>query len=127
LVLYIEDEALLRELALTILGDAGFTVTALSTGEGAVELLETEGSSVRALVTDIDLGARPNGWEVATRARELFPDLPIIYVSGGSSHEWTSKGVPGSILLPKPFAAAQLVVAVSSAMQDRAGATLGAT
>ena len=78
--------------------------------------LEAPDQTIRALVTDIDLRGEPNGWEVARRARELFPDLPIIYVSGGSSHEWTSMGVPGSVLVTKPYAIAQLVVAVSNAL-----------
>jgi hypothetical protein len=35
------------------------------------------------------------------------------YLSGDSAEDWTSKGVPHSIMLPKPFAPAQLVTAVS--------------
>jgi hypothetical protein len=42
--------------------------------------------------------------------------MPIIYVSGGSSNDWSSMGVPGSMILATPYAAAQLVVAVSTAM-----------
>lgn len=74
-----------------------------------------------ALVTDIDLGDNSSGWEVARRARELFPDLPVVYVSGGSAHEWASRGVPGSVMLTKPFALAHLVVAVSNATLERPG------
>jgi hypothetical protein len=33
-------------------------------------------------------------------------------MSGDSAEEWSSKGVPHSIMLPKPFAPAQLVTAV---------------
>jgi hypothetical protein len=34
-------------------------------------------------------------------------------MSGDSAEDWASKGVPHSIMLPKPFAPAQLVSAVS--------------
>jgi hypothetical protein len=34
-------------------------------------------------------------------------------MSGDSSDDWGSKGVPNSIMLEKPFAPAQLVIAVS--------------
>lgn len=80
-------------------------------------LLTERGRDFKALITDIDLGGQPNGWDVAKHARELFADIPIIYVSGASSQDWPSLGVPGSVMLVKPYAAAQLVVAVSSAIQ----------
>lgn len=35
-------------------------------------------------------------------------------VSAASEHQWASQGVPGSVMIAKPFAAAQLVVAVST-------------
>ena len=115
-VLYVEDEALIQELGITALEEAGFCVSAHLSGADAVEALGNDGLSFRALVTDIDLSGQPNGWDLARLARERLPDLPVIYVSGGSSHEWTSRGVPGSVLVAKPYAAAQLVVAVSNAM-----------
>jgi hypothetical protein len=40
--------------------------------------------------------------------------MPVIYVSGGSAGDWPSEGVPGSTMLAKPYASAQLVVAVSN-------------
>ena len=39
--------------------------------------------------------------------------MPIVYMTGTHSEEWTSKGVPNSVLLAKPFAPAQLVTAIS--------------
>jgi DNA-binding response OmpR family regulator len=123
LVLYVEDEALIQELGVTALNEAGFTVSAHLSGDAAIAALETEGSNIRALVTDIDLRCAPNGWEVAKHARELFPELAVIYVSGGSSHEWPSLGVPSSVLIVKPYAAAQLVAAVSIARLGQAGQT----
>jgi DNA-binding response OmpR family regulator len=57
--------------------------------------------------------ARLDGWEVARRAREISPAFPIVYMSGASAGDWTSKGVPHSIMLAKPFAPAQLVTAVA--------------
>ena len=67
----------------------------------------------RALVTDINLVGRMDGWEVAKRAREIDPEFPVVYMTGASADQWGSHGVPNSILLTKPFAPAQLVTAVS--------------
>jgi FixJ family two-component response regulator len=66
------------------------------------------------LVTDIRLGTGPDGWDVARTARERNPELPIVYMTGDSAIAWPSHGVPKSILLQKPIAAAQLVTAIST-------------
>jgi DNA-binding response OmpR family regulator len=72
----------------------------------------------RALVTDVVLKGRLNGWEVAAQPREVDPRLPVVYMSGAHADEWASKGVPNSIMLTKPFAPAQLVTAVSQLLDD---------
>jgi DNA-binding response OmpR family regulator len=64
------------------------------------------------LSSDILPGAI-NGWQIAKHAREIDPAFPIIYITGASADQWSSHGVPNSILLEKPFAPAQLVTAVS--------------
>lgn len=115
LVLYVEDEPALLDLGVAALEEGGFRVEAIRSGAEAIRALEKPNPAFRALVTDIDLPGGVDGWGVAKRARELFPDLPVIYSSGGSSDDWASKGVPGSVMLAKPFALAQLMVAVSNA------------
>lgn len=115
LLLYVEDEPLILDLGVTNLEEAGFAVTAFPSGGKAIAALDA-GGEFKALITDIDLGDDVSGWDVAKHARELFPEMPVIYVSGGSSNEWASMGVPGSVMLVKPYASAQLIVAVSSAM-----------
>jgi CheY-like chemotaxis protein len=72
----------------------------------------------RALVTDINLKGRMTGWDVARKARELYPEFPIVYMTGGAAEDWGSQGVPNSILLVKPFAPAQLVTAVSQLLNS---------
>jgi DNA-binding response OmpR family regulator len=68
----------------------------------------------RLLLIDIRLGKdRITGWDVARRARATNPDLPVVYITGAGDEEWAVQGVPGSVLLAKPFAPAQLVTAVS--------------
>ncbi|MGZ6039325.1 MAG: response regulator [Phenylobacterium sp.] len=115
-ILYVEDEPLIQELAVIALEEAGFSVAAISSGRDAIAALDEGGDAFRALITDVDLTPGPSGWEVAKHAREKYPGMPVVYVSGGSSNDWPSLGVPGSIMLVKPHAMAQLVVAVSTAM-----------
>jgi len=65
------------------------------------------------LITDINLPGKLSGWEAAKRARELNPDIPVIYMTGAAADDWASRGVPNSLLLQKPFAPAQIVTAVA--------------
>jgi hypothetical protein len=39
-------------------------------------------------------------------------------MSGDSAPEWTSKGVPNSIMVAKPFAPAQIITAVSTLLNQ---------
>jgi hypothetical protein len=41
-----------------------------------------------------------DGWEVAQHAREIEPDFPVVYMSVAAAADWTSKGVPNSIIWP---------------------------
>ena len=113
-LLYVEDETLTQELVEASLREAGYEVLLASGGAEALNLLGTSNGALRGLITDINLGDGPDGWDVACRARELTSGLPVVYVSGASEGEWTSRGVPNSVMIAKPFAPAQIVVAISS-------------
>jgi DNA-binding response OmpR family regulator len=114
LILVIEDDPLIQSVVEEALTEGGFEIISAASGENAVKLLNASDGKYRALVTDVNLGrGKMDGWEVAKRAREIDPAFPVVYISGDSSDDWGSKGVPNSIMLEKPFAPAQLVTAVS--------------
>jgi DNA-binding response OmpR family regulator len=113
LVFVVEDQAHVQFVLEDALTEGGFAVTLASSGEDAIAMLDKEGADYRALITDIDLGGKLTGWEVARHAREINDTLPVIYITGASAHEWGSKGVPNSELMPKPFVIAQVVTAVA--------------
>jgi CheY-like chemotaxis protein len=111
-ILVVEDHPLIQMDLEESLQSGGYDTVAETGGEAAIAALEAH-PNLRALVTDINLGTTANGWDVARRARELFPDLPVVYVTSVAADEWTSQGVPNSVLIAKPFAPAQIVTAVS--------------
>ena len=112
LVFVVDDEPLIAQLLEDALTEGDFSVHSASDGAEAIRMLEATG--YRALVTDVNLPpGELTGWDVAKRARELNADIPVIYMTGAAAHDWTSKGVPNSVLVAKPFAAAQIVTAVS--------------
>ena len=118
IILVVEDDQLIQNLVEETLGDGGFETAIAASGEEALSLLQDHKGKYRALVTDINLTGKMDGWEVAQHAREVEPDFPIVYMSGAAAADWTSKGVPNSIMLAKPFAPAQLLTAVSNLLNS---------
>ena len=114
LLLYVEDDPLIQLTVVESLEEAGFKLLVADSGEQAVQLLVAHAADLRGLITDVNLGDGPDGWAIAREARQLVAGLPVVYVSGASEHEWTSRGVPGSTIIAKPFASTQLVVAISA-------------
>lgn len=112
-VLVVEDDQIIQAFVEEALTDGGFASSIAASGEEAIALLQGDKSKIRALVTDINLLGRTDGWEVARAAREIDPAMPVIYMTGTHGEEWASKGVPNSVLLTKPFAPAQIVTALS--------------
>jgi DNA-binding response OmpR family regulator len=124
IILVVEDDHLVQSFVEEALTEGGFEIVVASSGEQALEVLDSANGKYRALVTDINLGRdRLEGWDVARHARELDPDFPVVYMSGNSADDWASKGVPNSIMLSKPFAPAQLVTAVSQLLNTGAPTT----
>nr|WP_249131132.1 response regulator [Bradyrhizobium diazoefficiens] len=117
-ILVVEDEEFLQSFVEDALREGGFEAAVASSGEEAVSLLKANNGQYRALVTDIDLKGKMDGWEVAQHAREIQPDFPIVYMSGAAAADWTSKGVPNSVMLPKPFAPAQLLTAIANLLNN---------
>ncbi|WP_246849191.1 response regulator [Rubellimicrobium arenae] len=113
LLLLVEDEPLIRMTLQDELEDKGFELVVATAGRQALSALDAYAGRLRGVLTDIRLGPGPDGWEVARRARELVPAIPVVYMSGDSGHEWTVKGVPKSVMVSKPFALAQITAAVS--------------
>ena len=95
------------------MAEGGYDTLVVDNGIKAIEELEKDVARFRGLITDIRMGAGPSGWDVAHRARELSPTIPVIYMTGDSAADWAANGVPHSVLLQKPFAMAQLVTAIS--------------
>ncbi|MDX0438881.1 response regulator [Sinorhizobium medicae] len=118
-ILLADDEALLLIDYEYALADAGFVVMAVTSGGKAIEVLKSAGSGIAGVVTDIRFHQLPDGWSVARVAREIDPDMPIVYVSGHGALEWASRGVANSIMLEKPFPLAKLATVVCQLLRDR--------
>ena len=111
-VLLVEDEPAISMLLVDALADEGHLVEdALTIAEAEAALLVLH-RQLEVLVTDVNVETRGWGFGFAARARELNPDLAVIYITGDSESLVARRGVAGSMALPKPFLPHQLVAAV---------------
>jgi DNA-binding response OmpR family regulator len=117
-LLLVEDEVVIRSDLKEVLAEAGYDVIEAENGGKALSEFEADASLFRWLITDINLGKGPNGWEIARRCREVIPDLPVLYISGLESADWPSKGVPYSLIVSKPFASAHIMTAISTLLVE---------
>ena len=129
LILMVEDEPALLELAKSNIEDAGFATLSAATVREALALLE-DGTAVDVLFTDINLpdGAAPplDGLELARRAVELHAGLPVLYTTGGSLTDgMRALFVEGSAFLPKPYRRDDLIQAIRAAVASASSRSNG--
>jgi len=101
-VLLVEDEFLLADMVAHVLGDHGFEVFTAANAKDALRHL-TCGSPCDILLTDIKLAGGIDGTALARLARELRPNLPVVYASGSYRAIEELDAVSGAIFVPKPY------------------------
>lgn len=82
-------------------------------------LLKGDHTSYRAVITDIKLLGRYDGWDVARAARGDRSRLSYSLYYRKCSPRLAGARVPNSIILQKPFTPAQLVTAISLLLNTR--------
>ena len=79
-LLLVEDEFLISEMVAEDLSEQGFVVSAVANASDALSHLAS--AAVDILFTDVKLPGGIDGMTLARRAREMRPDLPVVYASG---------------------------------------------
>ena len=84
------------------LREQGYAVLEAGTGEEAISLLTGEHPPwISTLFTDIQLGGKLSGWDVAEAFREANPKIQVIYASG--RYQGGERQVSGSTFFTKPY------------------------
>lgn len=99
-VLVVEDEPLVRMLAVEEFEELGFEVYVANDAASALEMLERIGS-LELLFTDIQMPGPGNGWDLGRRARELKPEIAVIYATGYGGDQ--AEPVARSATVRKPY------------------------
>lgn len=124
-VLVVEDETMILLDIESGLAEVGFEVVGLDSAAEAIKAFDADPASYQALISDIRLGSGKSGWEVARHMRQTNPTLPVIYISGDSAIHWGAEGVPGSVMITKPFAMAQIITALSTLLNQQSAIPVG--
>jgi len=106
IVLVVEDEPLLRMMAVDLVESAGFVAVEAANADEAVQILETR-TDIRIVFTDIDMPGSIDGMMLAAAVRDRWPPIEIIITSG---HRLVKDlDLPaGSVFFPKPYDTAKV-------------------
>jgi CheY-like chemotaxis protein len=117
-VLVVDDDEDVRSLAVTILHDAGYRALPAPNGDIALAMLQG-GLTVDLLFTDIVMPGGLDGFTLAYEARQIQPDIAILYATGFSnlSARGLARSVPAK-LLNKPYRPSTLAAEVMKALSD---------
>ena len=114
-VLLVEDEFLISEWVAESLSEQGFAVTTASNAADALRRLAS--APIDVLFTDINLPGGMDGIVLARRARELLPELPVVYASGRVNVLDPQLCVPSAIFVAKPYAPALVGALLTDAVK----------
>ena len=104
----VEDEFLIRAMAVEALTEAGFEVLEAEHAQGALGVLRDRANRIRALFTDIHMPGAMNGLDLAHHARTNWPWIRLLLASG-LANPHTTKMPAGSRFLSKPYDVAHAV------------------
>lgn len=110
LILVVEDEVLVRMVAVDIAVAAGFEVISAATADEAIAILE-ERPGVRLVFTDVNMPGSMDGMRLAQAVRERWPPVELIVTSGRGSVQEEDLPARGRFLA-KPYDASSLTRAL---------------
>ncbi|WP_337057140.1 response regulator [Pseudomonas sp. USHLN015] len=110
-ILLVDDDDNVREVTASLLDALGYRVREAQSGARALELLD---EGVDLLLTDFAMPSL-NGAELARQARQRYPALPVLYITGYA--ELDDLDVSDSVIVQKPFRDDELATKLSAALK----------
>jgi signal transduction histidine kinase len=116
-VLVVEDDELVRETTTRQLRSLGYEVQAVANAKDALGYLK-EYQGVDLLLTDVVMSGSTNGRRLAEEAKQLLPELKVVFMSGYTENAIIHHGRldAGILLISKPFRRADLARIIRRAL-----------
>lgn len=114
-VLVVDDEGLVRALAVDMVEQAGFEVIEACDADEAIAILESR-QDVRAVFTDIQMPGSMDGLRLARAVRDRWPPVALIVTSGLANI--SDADLPtGGRFLRKPYLLSEVGAALRKLVQ----------
>ncbi len=117
-VLIVEDDALLAEMALDMIQEAGLPAVAVDSVDAALEYLRENSARVSAMFSDVRLKGQLNGVELAAFVAVRWPEIAIC-VTSGVALERPYRLPKNARFMPKPWKALEVISFVEQAARAR--------
>ena len=126
-VLIVEDEPVLREMARDILEGCGYRILEAASGRGALKVWDDNRGKIDLLLTDMVMPEGVSGVELAEALLHDHPNLRIVFTSGYTPNEVSSKMLEQhhARFLQKPYSHNELAGVVREIL-DKEGNADGA-
>jgi len=120
-ILLVDDEVDLLRLSRLYLTELGYQTRSAENAQEALKIL-TEDDSIDLLFSDVVMPGGINGFELAEKAAQQYPDLKILLTSGFTSKTITQKTYPQLTkqLLRKPYRKAEVAQRIRQVLDDEA-------
>ena len=106
-VLVVEDDALVRTLAVEVVEGAGFVAIEAANADEAILILEHR-TDIALVFTDIDMPGSMDGLKLAHAVRNRWPPIKIVIVSGKSNLS-DSELPSNSRFFSKPYPVSRMI------------------
>jgi signal transduction histidine kinase len=118
-ILVVEDEAMVRHLAVESLRELGYSVLEAESGAAALRIV-AERDGIDLIFTDIVM-PEINGRQLAEQAVQIRPGIKVLFTTGYTRNAVVHNGVldPGVKMLTKPYSLEQLSQSVRDALGSR--------
>ena len=122
-ILAVEDDPRVRRVSVARLLNLGYRVLEADDGPSALATLEAH-PEIDLLFTDIVMPGGMTGSVLAERARQLRPDIKVLFTSGYAEPEIVRKGLPaGGLWLKKPYTAMDLAQILRALLESPSAGT----
>jgi two-component system, NtrC family, nitrogen regulation response regulator NtrX len=117
-ILIVDDEADIRDLVSGILEDEGYKTRTARHADEALQAIETRRPHLVFLDIWIE-GSRLDGLQLLNILKELYPDLPVVMISGHGNIETAVSAIKQGAydFIEKPFKADRLVLVAQRALE----------
>ena len=118
-ILVVEDEELMLEFVVTVLGQKGYRVLVAKDGEEAVKVYSDQKQAIHLVLSDFGL-PKIDGWEACRRMKHINKNVKVILASGYLDPRMKAEILEGGIkgFIGKPYSTHEILKRIREALDS---------